>query len=211
MRGSLALYLIAGAALASSPAFAQRHWASGDEAYHRHEGLFMRLDAGGGFLKAATTINGSSGALSGAAGSFGFSLGGNVVEDLSLFGHVGISVVTDPQNTLPGALSTSGTTLSFAAVGPGMNYYFMPANAYVSGMLLITRLTISGDNTSGSTQAGFGAKVAVGKEWWVGEHWGMGIAGQLTFGSNADQDTGTGSTPTWTTITPALAFSASFN
>ena len=39
-------------------------WASGDEAYHRHEGLFMRLDAGGGFLKAATTINGSSGALS---------------------------------------------------------------------------------------------------------------------------------------------------
>src|SRR5690348_17238336 len=124
MRGSLALHLIAGAVLASSPAFAQRHWASGDEEYHRHEGSFMRFDAGGGYLKAATSINGSSGSLSGAAGSFGFSLGGNVVEDLSLFGHVGISVVTDPNNTLPGALSTAGTTLNFAAIGPGVNYYF---------------------------------------------------------------------------------------
>jgi len=212
MRRGLALCALAGAALAASPALAQRNWASGDDRYHRHEGLFMRFDVGGGYLSAATSVNGSSGALSGAAGSFGFSLGGNVVEDLSLFAHVGISFVSDPRNTLPGAQPTGGTTLTFAAVGPGLNYYFMPNNFYLSGMLLITRLTVAdANNNVGSTQAGFGAKVAAGKEWWVSDHWGMGIAAQLTLGINPDQDSGTGNPPTWTTITPALAFSASFN
>ena len=55
---------------------------------------------------------------------------------------------------------------------------------------------------------GFGATLSVGKEWWVSERWGVGIAGQFSFGSNKDK--GPGSPPTWTTITPALAFSASF-
>jgi len=78
-------------------------------------------------------------------------------------------------------------------------------------MLLITRLTTTLNGTNGSSEAGFGAKLALGKEWWVSDHWGIGLAGQLTFGSNADQDNGTGNTPTWKTITPGLAFSASFN
>ena len=212
MRRGLALCILAGALVAASPALAQRNWASGDDRFHRHEGLFMRFDGGIGYLSAATSVNGSSGALSGAAGSFGFSLGVNVVEDLSLFGHVGISIVSDPKNTLPGATPTGGTTLTFATVGPGINYYFMPNNFYLSGMLLITRLTVADNNNNvGSTAAGFGAKLSAGKEWWVSDHWGMGIAAQLTLGTNPDQDSGTGNTPTWTTITPALAFSASFN
>jgi hypothetical protein len=174
--------------------------------------MFMRIDAGGGYLKAATTINGSDGALSGPAGSFGFSLGSNLVEDLSIFGHVGLSFVANPKDTLPGAPAPTGdTTLAYVAVGPGMNCYFMPANFYVSGMILVTRLTTTVGNNFGTTQAGLGLKVAIGKEWWAGEHWGVGIAGQLTIGFNVDQDSGTGNPPTWTTITPALGFSASFN
>src|SRR5207249_3278413 len=99
------------------------------------------------------------------------------------------------------------TTLNFVSIGPGVNYYFMPYNFYVSAMVLMTRLTITSGGSSGSTDAGFGAKLAIGKEWWMSDHWGIGVAGQFTFGSNQDQ----GSGPTWTTITPGVAFSASFN
>jgi hypothetical protein len=208
----LAFCAVFGAVLAASPAgFAQRSWAGADDRYHKHLGLFLRLDGGGGYLKSATTFNGSNGSLSGPAGSFGFSLGGNVIEDLSIFGHLGISIVANPSNTLPGAAATSDSTLNFVSVGPGVNYYFTPYNFYVSGMVLVTRLTTTVNGTSGSTNAGFGAKVAIGKEWWVADHWGIGVAGQFTFGSNQDRDIGTAKGPTWTTITPALAFSASFN
>ena len=84
----------------------------------------------------------------------------------------------------------------------------MPYNFYVSGMIVMTRLTTTVNGTSGSTDAGLGAKIAVGKEWWIGDHWGIGVAGQFSVGSNPDQGT---NAPNWTTITPALAFSASFN
>ena len=49
-------------------------------------------------------------------------------------------------------------------------------------------------------------EVGLGKEWWVGDRWGIGVAGQFSFGSNQDQ----GSAAHWKTISPALAFSASF-
>jgi hypothetical protein len=154
-------------------------------------------------------VNGSSASISGPAGSFGFSVGGNIVEDFSLFGYVGISVVTNPDVTLGSATTGTGdSSLNFASMGAGASYYFMPNNVYVSGTLLMTRLTTTVNGSSGSTNAGFGAKVAIGKEWWVSEHWGMGIAAEFAFGSNIDQGS---NPPTWTTITPALAFSASFN
>jgi hypothetical protein len=78
----------------------------------------------------------------------------------------------------------------------------------LSGTLLMTRLTTTLSGTNYSTNAGFGAKLSIGKEWWVSEHWGMGVAGQFSIGSNIDQGS---SPPTWTTITPAIAFSSSFN
>ena len=197
------------ALLAAAPAFAQRAWGSGDDRYHRHEGMFMRIEAGGGYMKSSATLGTSDAALSGPAASFGFSLGANVVENLSIFGHVGLSLVANPSFSSGGSSSpSSDSSLNFASVGPGLNYYFMPYNFYVTGMVVMTRLTTTVNGSSGATEAGIGAKIAVGKEWWVGDQWGIGIAGQFTFGSNRDQGT---NPPTWSTMTPALAFSASFN
>src|SRR5438093_8407485 len=98
LRG-LAFYVAAGAVLAASPAFAQRKWASGDDSHH-HQGLFMRFDAGGAYLKSSSTLNGSDASFSGPAGSFGFSIGGNVIEDLSIFGHLSVSAAPSPTATL---------------------------------------------------------------------------------------------------------------
>ena len=69
-------------------------------------------------------------------------------------------------------------------------------------------LSMTTSGTSSSSQAGFGAKVGVGKEWWVGDHWGLGLAGQFFLGIN--QDTG-GDPPTWATLGGGLAFSATYN
>ena len=206
----LAVYAVAGAVLAASPAFAQETVDGREDRYRRHQGLFLRFDAGGGYLKSSAAPNGTDASLSGPALSFGVSLGANVVENLSIFGHMSISSAPFPTASLGGSsVGTSNSSLEFLSIGPGVNYYFMPSNFYLSGMVVLTGLITALEGASGSTKAGFGAKLAVGKEWWVTDRWGLGIAGQFSFGSNRDK--GSGSPPTWTTITPALAFSASFD
>jgi len=141
--------------------------------------------------------------------SFGVSLGASVMENLSVFGHASISSAPLPNASLAGSsVGTSSSSLDFLSIGPGVNYYFMPSNFYLSAAILMTGLVTTLEGNSGSTKVGFGATFSVGKEWWVSDRWGLGIAGQFSFGSNKDK--GPGSPPTWTTITPALAFSASF-
>ena len=48
-------------------------------------------------------------------------------------------------------------------------------------------------------------KGAIGKEWWVGDEWGLGLNGQFALSSNEDEG------ETWTTTWVGIAFSATFN
>jgi hypothetical protein len=199
--------LAAGALLAASAASAQPAPAGGEDDVHRHRGLFVRLDGGLGYLRSSSMLNGEDASLSGLAMSLGFSLGGNVREDLSVFGHAAISSAPGPSASLGGSSGGSDAWLNLVSVGPGVSYYFMPSNVYVSAVLSLTGLFAAGKNRSGNSEVGLGARFAVGKEWWVGDRWGIGVAGQFSFGSNQDQ----GSAAHWKTISPALAFSATFH
>ena len=102
-------------------------------------------------------------------------------------------------------------------MGLNLTYYFMPVNIYVSATpsLSLLRQTydqILGIPLSGSanTKVGFGGKLAVGKEWWVADHWGVGVALQFFVGINADT-TNVDSGITWTTLGGAAAISATYN
>ena len=55
---------------------------------------------------------------------------------------------------------------------------------------------------------GFGAKLAVGKEWWVSDHWGLGLAAEAVLAITPDSGT---NPPTWTTFGGGLTFSATYN
>jgi hypothetical protein len=93
-------------------------------------------------------------------------------------------------------------------VGGGVIYYFEPINLYVSLALLADRLQIQdGSDDVASTDRGLGIDVMVGKEWWVSDEWGLGIAGAFRHSSMKDQHDG----PTWTSDSFNVAFSATFN
>ena len=83
----------------------------------------------------------------------------------------------------------------------------MPANVFLSGTVGIGTLTIKSNGTDSSTQNGLVGRVGLGKEWFVSQSWGLGIAGYLNFAVNADKGT---NPPTWKTVAPAIAFSATF-
>jgi hypothetical protein len=181
-----------------------------DDTINRHKGFFLRLDAEPGYLSSSATQAGTSATISGWGGGIGIGIGGALTEDLILFGHIYDVVASNPSVSSGGSsVGTSNTSLGIVGYGVGLCYYVMPANVYLSGTLAIAVLTAESNGNRSNSQAGPGGRLAIGKEWWVSDHWGLGAAAQLSFGFN--KDNANAGAPTWTTWAPSLAFSATFN
>jgi hypothetical protein len=208
----IAAALALSSALVATPAFAQPPPPPPpappvDPTAHRHLGFALRLDGGIGYTGASASDIDAS--IKGVSGSFGLVVGAAVTENFIIGGDVWDTVVFSPTFS-QGGISVSGTDTSMALVGFGLNltYYFMPANVYLSASPSLTTLNLSGSGTTGSTETGFGMKIGLGKEWWVADHWGLGLAGQFFFSTNKDKGT---NPPTWSTLAGGLAFSATYN
>jgi hypothetical protein len=175
---------------------------------HRHLGFFLRLDIGLGYLNSSATQGGVDASMGGFAMPLGIAIGGAVAENVILAADLWGSLAFSPTLKL-GSSSANPSDTSFSLSGLGLNftYYFMPANVYVSVSPSMTFVSLTSQNVTTDTEIGFGAKVGIGKEWWVGDHWGLGVAGQFFLGINNDQ----GGSPTWTSLGGALAFTATYN
>ena len=181
-----------------------------DKTIHRHFGFFVRFDLGAGYGYGYENLPGvGTLSVAGLAGTAGASIGGAVIENTVLAVHVYDVVLVNPTVRLgTRSASTSDTSYWLFAVGPSVTQYLMPANIYLSGTVAVTRLsaTISGTTTDFST--GYGFRAAIGKEWWVSDHWGLGLSGHLTFSSNKDNGN---NAPTISSWFYGLSFSATYN
>ncbi len=184
-----------------------------DPTINRHLGFFLRPDLGVGFMTTSEPTGTSSGDLtvSGPAGVFGFVIGGAVAENIILGAHIYDGVVVNPTVSLSSGQSatTSNASLTLYGIGPEFTYYSMPSNIYFSGTIALTRMYLTVNGNSSDSKVGFGSRLALGKEWWVSDHWGLGLAGHVS--SSWNQDSGSASAPTLTTWALALAFSATYN
>ncbi len=175
-----------------------------DATAHRHLGFALRLDGGIGY----SSSTGMATSLGGATGAFGVVIGGAVMENLILgadFWGTGM-FGSSPM------MQSNGTGYGLWGAGVNVTYYLMPANVYFSAspsVTLVSSMSHSGSNYAmNPSNAGFGLKASVGKEWWVGDHWGIGLAAQF-FGSwNSAQNS---LSATWSTLGGGLAFSATYN
>jgi hypothetical protein len=184
--------------------------AAADATAHRHFGFFLRLDAEAGYLSSSASSNGTEASVKGPAGGLGIGIGGAIAENVILFGHLYDAIAINPTISVgTQSAGTSNTSAGTVGYGGGITWYIMPANFYLSGTVAFTRLTSTSNGSTSNTNWGPGGRVAIGTEWWVSDHWGLGIAAQLSFGFNPDS--GATNAPTWTTIAPTIAFSATFN
>lgn len=180
-----------------------------DPTAHRHLGWMFRFDLGPDYLRTSASQDGGSVSLAGPGVAVGLVIGHAVSEDWLLGLDIwGLSSFSPTLSTGGASAGTRGT-LSLTGIGLNATHYFMPANAYVSLSPSATVLSMSnGDgDTSASTHVGFGGRLGVGKEWWVGDHWGVGVAGQLAIAVNKDKGGG----PTWTSVGGAVLLSATYN
>lgn len=170
----------------------------------RHRGLFLRLDLGLGYFTSSNTN--ATGAGPGLGSSI--SLGGNVAENLALFGSF-FGARGGPVTSACPLIVGVPCPISSAAVGGagiGLTYYLMPANVFFSGTLGLGSLVVTSGGTDSTKRTGLLSRFGAGKEWFVSESWGVGVAGYVLLGSNKD-DAGA---PAWATVSPLLAFSATF-
>jgi hypothetical protein len=173
-----------------------------------HDGFLLRLSAGGGY--GATSADTPLGELdiSGPAGDVNFAIGGAVAPNLILHGTLWGWAVSEPDVELGGASATAeDATLSMSAFGVGITYYMMPANFYISPSIGAAELEIEEDNVSANSDTGIAFDFTLGKEWWVGDNWGLGVAGDVNFHKIPDGDLD----EDWTGPGLGLRFTATMN
>jgi hypothetical protein len=178
-----------------------------------HDVFYLRLHLGGGFAHmGGTDAAGDELAFVGGGPSFGVALGGAVMPNLIIFGNLFGIGISDPDVEFNGAPygSASGTT-TIAGIGPGLAYYFDPYNIYISGT--VAAMQFQANDSNGTSQyeseIGFGFQGMLGKEWWVTQDWGIGLAGEFVFASGMKDKIDP--TIKWGGTSFALAFSATYN
>ncbi len=170
----------------------------------RHTGFYLHFDAGLGYQHSGTSAADGDLSTAGAAGSFGFAFGGAIAENLILSAYLWDTFTVAPVKSGSRVVSTSDITSSLVGVGPSLTYYFMPQNVFVSVTPSVTTLVLSDYGYYGyasETDTGFGGRVALGKEWWTGPRWGIGLVAQFSFGVAS----------TWSTYGGSLGMSMSFD
>lgn len=149
--------------------------------YQKHKGFFLSLSGGPNFsgisiednLPYATDYVGSGPILD-------LKIGGAIKENLILHATLITDYMSGPKISSNGVTQKTSDNFMIGEdfIGGGITYYLMPSNMFLSGSIGPGnfRRMDTGDDTSVSSDKGFGFQVKVGKEWWVSRRWGLGIA-----------------------------------
>jgi hypothetical protein len=182
----------------------------------QHDGFMLRLTLGGGGAGAGLDTPGITVEYSGGGGAFSLDIGGSPTDNLVIHVRISDFVMIDPTVTtdagpLSGSMEGDG---SFGSnfFGVGLTYYFMPVNLYLTAALGAGWLTTreDGQDESSSTDVGVGFDFDVGKEWWVSDNWGLGIAGRFSLVSGTTTIENTDVEADFAMAAFALLFSATY-
>ncbi len=188
-----------------------------DPGAHRHDGFYLRMMLGPGYTHMSADLAGVDSSISGAGLGIDIAVGAAVTENLALFGELLVDSAVNPDVKRGASTSSlSNRTADATGFGVGAAYYFMPTNTFLAASLLVARSSL--EDTTGEesvtvseSDAGLGLNLVGGKEWWVSDNWGLGVAGQLFAARVKDSEVLMNSKPTWTLFGFSLAFTATFN
>lgn len=180
--------------------------------YHAHDRLYLNADVGMGWAWLTNRLrdqvySSPDYSLSGRGTRLVLSAGYAWADRFVVFGAYSQLQVHDPagdQDVI--------ATLEWYGFGPGLRYYLMPANVFLSGALLMSRVaplnSTPGDSIYGvdrTSRWGATGQVSVGKEWWVLGDLGVGLAAEFAYGKMPGTDN-------WLTYTvKGLSLLASFS
>jgi len=187
------------------PGFAQARRPVVDAQPETHEGGYLRLMLGAGWT---STSNGESEVnVSGFGRLLSLGVGTSIASNTIL--SLEFLAASASNQTGKGDRAdyvNHGASTSILAAGPGITYYLMPWNAFVSlTVTILTKLAVKNEAHSGGSDFGLGGAFTVGKEWRLPSKLAFGLAGTCVLAGAEAGGT------TWATTTCALALSATYN
>lgn len=158
----------------------------------RHDGgFFLRLAPGGGYTRSAIEEEGDHFALKGTSGSFDVAIGAVVKENLAVHATLGGWGLVDPKVEFNGEEEVAtDTSMIMTMVGAGFTYYFGPSNVYLTASVGASTLSFEFEGDSEDSDTGVAFDVGLGKEWWVGDRWGLGVSATVGYHSVPPGDAG---------------------
>jgi hypothetical protein len=175
-----------------------------------HDGFFLRLSAGGGWAKTELEDEETGDTLEADApvAESNFAVGGCVAENLAIHATFYGWLMSDPDVEITGVGSGElNGEFTLSAFGAGITYYIVPVNIYLSASAGAGTISFEGPDFDVESDTGFAGDVTIGKEWWVGDSWGLGFAGAVNLHSIPDG----GIDENWKGTSFALRFSATLN
>lgn len=214
---ALALVSVSATALAEEPGPPPAGYAPPASAYaakagaQTHDGFYLRMGIGLGYLSAKDKLEFSFGnatssgdaTISGTGVSGEFALGGTVAPGLVLGGASQFGVFPKPKVSSGGQSVTADNGVVLSSLGLLLDYYIDPKDGFhIQGLVGYATLQSTNSSNNSKTPSGLALSAGVGKEWWVGDEWSVGILGRVQY-VNAKADYGL-ATETITAIVPAV-------
>jgi hypothetical protein len=169
-------------------------------AFRPHRGLYLNAFLGSGEIQ----VNFANHRISGSTYPLGLAVGLAATNRLVLFGELYEAHAFKALSNREGI-----STLDLYGFGPGLRYDFMPASMFVSGSMLLSKLSYTGTERS---HWGVTGRFSVGKEWWVSPNWSLGVAADVMLGRIDSKTFGSeGLSYEYTVKAFSLLFSSSFN
>jgi len=175
--------------------------------YQTHDGLYLSLGLGVGSLASSSSSSGIDLEISGTGPVLNLAFGGALNPNVLIGGRIFSAAASDPSVKVNGTnLGSADGTNGLVGYGFDLVYYFNPANIYLGVSPALTRLNFTDSaGDTGSTDLGFGLRLAAGKEWWVSDNWGIGL--NLEYIRSSNKDAGDTVGTNWF----GVALSATFN
>jgi len=181
---------------AGVPAAAEPYPVAENLGRERHDGFLLRLALGfGGAISHGSPRddNGLSKLkVTGGAANFSFDVGGAVTENLVLHGRIADFEIVNPTIYVAGEKlgKSDEAVLDTVLLGPALTYYVMPVNLYLTAAVGLSKLQVrdEDDEVSGSTDMGVAFNFDIGKEWWVADDWGIGVAARFWYTHASEED-----------------------
>jgi hypothetical protein len=169
-------------------------------------GFFLRLSTGGGY---AQSEFGDPAAMkiSGPGGDMNFAVGMGVLPNLSVHATIFGWLLSGPTVEIGGSVGEFPGDIMLYSLGCGVTYYIMPVNVYLSASVGAAVMSVEILGVTAETDIGPAFDVTLGKEWWVGGSWGLGVAGGFGYHSVPEQDVD----ENWSGYSLGVRFSATLN
>ena len=188
---------------------------------HEHDAFYFRVLFGPATMQARTGHR----SLSGGGFDLGLSAGHALRKDLILHLDSIFSSALSPSYEVDGeAMDDRSISAVAVGLGPGVTYY-APHTLYATGAVYASWLNRTEtrevppdpadplgqpgtEEVYDRSDTGIGASLTLGKEWWVTESWGLGIAARAYLASMPDAES---ADTTWGVHSLGLLFSATMN